>query len=113
MTPELSEEMLYAGVSVDILFGTHRPTFGDLFLICGQDHPRFPPSGRFAFDQLADLQFEQVDDYFGVPSLTDDGDDVVVWLYPLVAGEVVDHHPGPFDGIRLDYNVLRNPSRHA
>ena len=30
-------------------------------------------------------------------------------LFPLVNGEIVHHHPGPFDGIRLGYNVLRNP----
>src|SRR5215831_9988081 len=23
------------------------------------------------------------------------------------------HHPGPFDGVRLEYNVLRNPVRRA
>ena len=62
---------------------------------------------------MAELQFEQVDDYFGVRSLADDGADVVVWLYPLVKGEPVFHHEGPFDGVRLDYNILRNPARHA
>ena len=38
-----------------------------------------------------------------------EGDDVAVWLFPLVDGVIVHHHPGPFDGIRLGYNVLRNP----
>lgn len=113
MADSIPESMLYEGVSVDVVFGDPRPRFGDLFLICGDTHPRFPPSGSFGFDRLAELQFEQVDDYFGVSSLADEGDDVVIWLYPLVDGEPVDHHPGPFDGIRLDYNVLRNPARHA
>jgi hypothetical protein len=105
--------MLYEGVSVDVGFASPGPQFGDLFLICGRPHPRFPPKCEFGFSALAELQFEQVDDFFGVPSLADDGDDVVIWLYPLVDGEPVHHHPGPFTGVRLSYNVLRNPPRYA
>ncbi len=105
--------LLYQGVSVDITFGEPRPGFGDLVLIRGQEHPGFPPTGTFGFDRLQALQFDQVDDYFGVRSFGDEEGDVVVWLYPLVEGEPVYHHPGPFDGVRLDYNVLRNPVRHA
>ena len=107
------ESILYQGVSIDVVFGSSRPVFGDLFLICGEIHPKFPPSGAFAFDSLAHLRFEQVDDYFGVRSLNEEGDDVLIWLYPLVDGEPVTHHVGPFDGIRIDYNVLRNPARCA
>jgi hypothetical protein len=110
---DLPEEILYQAVSVDIGFGDPRPLFGDLILICGHKHPRFPPSGAYAFDSLADLQFEQIDDYFGVRSLNDEGDDVPILLYPLVDGETVYDHPGPFDGVRLDYNILRNPARRA
>jgi hypothetical protein len=113
MANQLPEDMLYQGASVDIAFADPRPSFGDLFRVCGTTHPRFSPTGEFGFDHLAELQFEQVDDYFGVRSLTDEGDDVPVWLFPLVGGEVVDHHPGPFDGVRLSYNVLRNPERRA
>ncbi|MCE9544183.1 MAG: hypothetical protein K8T25_01475 [Planctomycetia bacterium] len=105
----LSESMLHQGISIEVLFVDVKPTFGDLFLICGETHPAFPSTGRFGFDRLADLQFEQVDDYFGVRSLTDEGADVPIWLFPIIAGEPVDHHPGPFDGVRLEYNVLRNP----
>jgi hypothetical protein len=110
---DLPEGLLYQGASIDISFAPTRPIFGDLFLICGNRHPKFPPSGKFAFDSLADLQFDQVDDYFGIRSLNDEGDDVPIWLYPLVDGEPVYHHPGPFDGVRLDYNILRNPARRA
>lgn len=113
MADELPVEMLYEGVSVDIVFVNPRPTFRDLFQICGTSHPRFPPTGEFSFDRLAELQFEQVDDYFGVRSLTDEGDDVPVWLFPLVGCEEVYHHHGPFDGVRLSYNVLRNPQQRA
>lgn len=109
----LPEGLLYQGASIDISFAPARPVFGDLFLICGDKHPKFPPSGKFAFDSLADLQFEQVDDYFGIRSLNDEGDDVPIWLYPLVNGEPVYHHAGPFDGVRLDYSILRNPVRRA
>ena len=110
---EIPEELLYQGVSVDITFGATQPAFGDLFLICGDHHPLFPPSGAFAFDSLAELQFEQVDDYFGVRSLGEEGDDVPIWLYPLVNGDPVCHHPGPFEGLRLDYNILRNAAALA
>lgn len=113
MADELPNDMLYQGVSVDIAFADPRPSFGDLFRVCGDTHPRFPPTGEFGFERLAELQFEQVDDYFGVRSLTDEGTDVPVWLFPLVDGKVVDHHPGPFDGVRLEYSVLRNPACRA
>jgi hypothetical protein len=85
-------------MQVDLEFGTVKPSFGDVFELCGDTHPRFPPSGQFEFGSLADLGIEQVDDYFAV---TDDGDPVI-WVFPLVAGEIVDHHPGPFDGLRLE-----------
>ena len=110
---DLPEELLYEGASIDISFAPWRPMFGDLFLICGDKHPKFPPSGEFEFDSLAHLQFEQVDDYFGIRSLNDEGTDVPIWLYPLVDGEPVYHHPGPFDGVRLNYSILRNPARRA
>ena len=110
---EFLQDMLYQGVSVDISFAEPRPMFGDLFRICGFSHTLFPPTGKFGFDRLAHLQFEQVDDYFGVRSQTDEGDDVPIWLFPLIGGEPVDHNPGPFDGVRLSYNILRNPAHRA
>lgn len=109
----LPDVLLYDGASIDIEFGESKPTFGDLYLICGDRHPSFPPTGKFNFDSLSDLQFEQVDDYFGVRGLDDEGDDVPIWLYPLLSGKPVHHHPGPFDGLRLNYNILRNPVRRA
>lgn len=113
MAQALPDDILYQGVSIDITFADPRPSFGDLFRVCGDTHPRFPPTGEFGFERLVELQFEQVDDFFGVRSISDEGDDVPMWLFPLVGGEVVDHHPGPFDGVRLSYNVLRNPARLA
>lgn len=110
---ELSEQDYYEGVAVDLNFQGSGPKFGDLFMICGYDNPNFPPSGDFPFDQFEKLQFSQVDDYFGVENEDDEGDDVIVWLFPLVDGEVVDHHAGPFDGLRIAYNVLCNPIRKA
>jgi len=106
---DLPDSVRYEGVVVNLLFGNDRPRFGDLFAICGYENPNFPTSGRFNFKQFEDLQFSQVDDYFGVQTISGEGDDVAVWLFLLVDGEIVHHHPGPFDGIRLGYNVLRNP----
>ena len=105
----IPETTLYKGIQVDLLFGDVRPAFGDLFAICGYENPNFPPTGTLKFDQFEDLQFSQIDDHFGVRTLSGEGDDVALWLFPLVGGEVVDHHRGPFDGVRLTYNVLRNP----
>ena len=98
-------------IAVDFVFLDARPGFGDLFQICGTAHPNFPPEGRVDFRPLANLQVSQIDDYFGVHSQSEDGDDddVAIWLYPLVNGRPVDHHPGPFDALRLSYDLLRNP----
>lgn len=105
---KLSEQILHEGVTVDLLFRGMGPGFGDLFVVCGTINPHFPPSGRFAFESLKDLAFSPVEDYFGVRTV--DGD-VAIWLYPVVNGQTVHHHPGPFDGIRLTYCPLRNPPR--
>jgi hypothetical protein len=110
---DVPEDMLFQGLSIDIAFGEPRPSFGDLIRICGGTHPLFPPTGEFGLERLVDLQFDQVDDYFGVRSLTDEGTDVPVWLYPLVGGDPVYHHTGPFDGVRLEYSILRSPVRRA
>lgn len=101
------EDAAYEGLTVDLIFRGIRPSFGDVFLLVGEQHPEFPSSGNFRFDRLASLGFQQVDDYFGVPAPTDDGDDVQVWLYPVVDGEAVYHHSGPFSAIRLDHCVFR------
>lgn len=72
MAKTLPEDVLYQGISVDIAFADPRPAFGDLFLVCGDTHPRFPATGVFGLERLADLQFEQVDDYFGVRAQSDE-----------------------------------------
>ena len=69
---EINEKELYEGISIDYTFIGDKPLFGDLFQICGYDNPNFPPSGVFNFDSLKELQFSQIDDYFGVRSVADD-----------------------------------------
>jgi hypothetical protein len=110
---ELTEQEYYEGVGVDLVFKVRGPMFGDLFTICGYENPNFPPQKEFFFDKFENLKFSQIDDYFGVETLSDEGDDVAIWLYPLINGEVVDHHPGPFDGLRISYDVLRNPIQRS
>ncbi|MEM9702989.1 MAG: hypothetical protein AAF907_11165, partial [Planctomycetota bacterium] len=81
MTPSpssLNDLLRFGGLSVDIRFGEPRPTFGELFQICGVPHPAFPvPPEREAiaarFAVLADLQFVQTGDDFGVLALPDAG----------------------------------------
>jgi len=111
-TAEL-DEPISNFVDVKLSFTAEQPMFGDLMEVCGYQNPRFPPTGRFAFAQLEPLQFSQVDDYFGIRSLSEDGTDVVVWLSPLVDDVVVDHHSGPFDGLSLSFDALRNPARRG
>ena len=106
------ENAIYKGVVIDLRFIGEKPTFGDLFLICGYPHPNFPSSGKFQFEQLSDLNFAQVDDYFGIINTEEDGNDVIIWLYPLVEEEEVYHHHGPFTGLRLTYSILRNSPRN-
>jgi hypothetical protein len=106
------ESATYVGVTIDFIFENEKPMFGDLFLICGYSHPNFPPSGNLGFGKLSSLNFSQVDDYFGLRNMKREGDDVIIWLYPLIGDKDVYHHPGPFTGLRLSYDVLRNPIRY-
>ena len=106
------ENAVYTGVMIDFVFENEKPTLGDLLLICGYFHPSYPPSGNFAFEELSALNFSQVDDYFGLRDINEEGDNVIVWLYPLIGDRDVYHHPGPFTGLRLSYNILRNPIRY-
>ena len=57
---------------------------------------------------MAPLGFEQLDDFFGILNSEETGDDVLVWLFPMINGEEVFHNSGPFDAIRLSYSALRN-----
>ncbi len=104
------EDAYYEGVNVEFLFEGDKPDFGDLIQICGGSHPHSSPQGLFDFTVLTELGFQQVDDYFGIPSNGNSGDDIVVWLFPLKDGEEAFHNSGPFDGLRLSYNILRNPT---
>lgn len=84
-------------LQVDLMFTDVKPSFGDVFLLCGFQHPEFPPTGDYGFAELADLGIEQVDDYF---ALCVEGDPAV-WIFPLVQGQAVQHHHGPYNGLRL------------
>jgi len=81
----------------DLLFTAAKPSLGDVLLMCGSEHPGFRPTGNFGFAELVDLGIEQLDDYF---ALCVNGDPAV-WIMPLVRGQEVVHHPGPYDGLRL------------
>ena len=91
-------------LQVDLLFTGAKPCFGDVFLLCGCQHPEFPPTGDYGFADLADLGIEQVDDYF---ALCVEGDPAV-WIYPLVQRQEALHHPGPYDGLRLTADDARH-----
>ena len=106
------ETLAFEGISVDFHFKSNKPTFGDLFLIVGFENPKFPPNSR-EFATLKDLGFEQVDDYFAIKNDTDVGDDIKLWLYPIIQGNEVSHNDGPFDAIRVTYNIVRNDPKNA
>lgn len=105
------ESLAFEGISIDFNFNSDKPTFGDLFLIVGFENPNFPPNSR-VFQNLQDLNFEQADDYFGIKNDPDDGF-VKVWLFPIVNGEEVYHHHGPYDALRLNYAVVSNDPKTA
>jgi hypothetical protein len=108
----MADRVIDLACAVDLIFTGAKPTFGDLLRLCGVEASAFPSSGSFRADSLVDLQFEQVDDYFGIRVLSTGG--VVIWMYPLIQGHPVEQHPGPFDGLRLDYDVTHHaPSRAA
>jgi uncharacterized protein YjbI with pentapeptide repeats len=86
-------------LSCDVVCSGREPTFGDLFVICGDQHPQFSPSGICDLSTLASLGFEQADDFFAI---MDSEGEPIIWLYPLVKNRPVHHHQGPFDGIRLE-----------
>ena len=95
-------------ILIDFRFGAkEKPRFGELFLITGEEHPKFPPRNKI-FAPMAPLGFEQLDDFFGILNSEETGDDVLVWLFPMINGEEVFHNSGPFDAIRLSYSALRN-----
>ncbi|OEJ98613.1 hypothetical protein A8C32_05280 [Flavivirga aquatica] len=106
------ETLAFEGIRIDFQFNSDKPTFGDLFLIVGFENPDRLPNSR-EFEKLAELEFEQVDDYFGIKNKTEIGDDVKIWLFPIINGEEVYHNKGPFDAIRITYGVLRNDQKTA
>ncbi|XMO86629.1 hypothetical protein AAFN75_17730 [Algibacter sp. AS12] len=106
------EVLAHEGIRIDFEFNSDKPTFGDLFLIVGFENPDRPHNSR-EFEKLAELGFEQVDDYFGIKNKTEIGDDVKIWMFPIINGEEVYHNQGPFDAIRITYGVLRNDKKTA
>lgn len=104
--------LIFEGISIDFKFNSDKPTFGDLFLIVGYENPNFPPNSR-EFESLQNLGFDQVDDYFGILNTSDIGDDVKIWMFPIINSEEVYHEEGPFDAIRLNYVIVRNDKETA
>lgn len=106
------QERVLTGVQIVFKFQGEKPSFGDLFLMTGDEHPDFSPTNE-VFSCLEAFEFTQVDDFFGIenPNL-DEGGDVIVWLFPQVDDEDVYHHDGPFDAIKLSYDVVRNAVGH-
>jgi hypothetical protein len=110
--PDDLEELAFEGISIDFQFNSNKPSFGDLFLIVGHENPNYPANSK-EFEKLKGLGFEQTDDYFGIKNDKDTGDDVKLWLYPLIKGKEVYHNNGPFDAIRITYVIVRNDSNTA
>ncbi|PCI45936.1 MAG: hypothetical protein COB51_08315 [Moraxellaceae bacterium] len=106
---EKDQPTLASEIVVDFTFKEEQPMFGDLFTIVGHGHQSFRTSARFIFHHLEDLYFSQVKEVFGVKSMRKVGDEVMIWMYPLIDGEVVREHEGPFSGMRVSFNLLRNP----
>ena len=95
-------------IITDINFTGEKPVFGDLLAMTGIENSKFPVKNE-NFLKLGSLGIEQADDFFAVPNKNDDfGDDMIFWIIPLIKKTEVWHNPGPYDGLRFVYNILRN-----
>lgn len=103
---DLPDELVNGSVNVVFEFSKGSPAFGDLFLLTGEVHSRFPPHSGAPFQELSSLGFRQVDDYFAI---ADADGEPTIWLYPMLDGHPVHHHPGPFSGINIEFNLLAHP----
>lgn len=110
---EIDEDELYEGVTAEITFPAPGPTFHDLLALCKLASPEDLPATGSAFSAHTGLGFDQIDDFYGVRSESGGGDDEIVFLAPIIDGKEVWHHDGPFEALRLRFNVLRTSPRHA
>ena len=95
-------------IITDISFIGEKPVFGDLLAMIGIEDSKFLMKNE-NFLKLADLGIEQSDDFFAVPNENYDfGDDIILWIIPLIKKTEVWHNPGPYDGLRFTYDILRN-----
>ena len=104
MSEDILRPAMYQGVRVDLLFEGYDANLDDLALIRDEWDDSFEGGDEFA--DLANLAFDQVDDFWG---FYEEIGEIVVWLYPVVDGAEVYHHGGPYTGFRLDYDILGNP----
>lgn len=100
---------VYQGITIDFSFSekSKRAYFGDLLELCHTATASYNRGYAYTFDDWPTLALSQIDDYFGF--ILDDDNESIIWLYPISNHQVVDHSNGPFDGIRLEYNVLQLP----
>ena len=95
-------------VITDMRFIEEKPVFGDLLSMTGMEDSKFPIKNE-EFLKLGDLGIEQSDDFFVIPNENENfGDDNIVWIIPLIKKAEVYHNPGPYDGLRFTYDILRN-----
>ena len=87
---------------VSIFFPFKELEFGDLFFITGKEHPSFQRKNKVDLSLLQPLGFKQQDDSF---SVFEDGMPAIT-LLPVIRRKPVFSHPGPYDGVLLEYNFL-------
>ncbi|AEH00985.1 hypothetical protein [Lacinutrix sp. 5H-3-7-4] len=111
--PEKSSEelktMAIEGISVEFIFNSNKPSFGDLYLITGSEDKTFPAKNR-QFEKFKSLGVSFIDQaYYGIRNESKIGDGVTIWLFPLKNGKTefagID---APFDSILMEYTVLTN-----
>ena len=62
---------------------------------------------KFSFEPLLSMvQSDNGPEDF--ESSGDFGDDNILWIIPLIKKTEVWHNPGPYDGLRFTYDILRN-----
>jgi hypothetical protein len=100
-------------IITDMTFLKEKPVFGDLLAMTGIEDSKFPIKNE-DFLKLADLGIEQSDDFFAVVNEDDEyGDDNILWIIPLIKKTEVWHNPGPYDGLRFTYDILRNSRKNT
>lgn len=107
-------KMAMGGINIEFIFNNNKPTFGELYLITGEENVDFPAENKH-FEALSPLEFSFIDGaYYGIKNNNNIGDGVALWLFPLKNGSAEYTNADlPFDSVLMEYTVLNNNPKSA